>query len=69
MEDKIGEIVTLTPLGRKARIVETKDEDCSGCYYFVHGILCWDFIDDDTLGMCYSKYRKDHKNIIYKPLT
>ena len=69
MEHKIGDIVSLTPFGIKARVAEDKDEDCSGCYYQIHKLRCWKYMDDGTLEDCRWKYRKDHKNIIYKPLS
>ena len=68
MEDKIGDIVTLLPFGIKTRVVEDKDKDCSGCYYQIHNLPCWEYMDDGTRGDCRRKYRKDRKNIIYKPL-
>lgn len=52
MEDKIGEIVTLLPFDMKTRVVEDKNKDCSGCYYQIHNLPCWEYMDDGTLGDC-----------------
>lgn len=69
MEYKIGEIVTIPPYDIKARVVEVKKEDCSGCYYHHKGWLCGRYLDNGALGYCSYKRRKDRNNIIYKPLT
>ena len=68
MEDKIGEIVTLPPLGRKARVVEVSYVSCEGCYYQDQEYLCTGYRYDGVLGECCLMRRKDRKNIIYKPL-
>ena len=67
MEDKIGDIVTLKPYNIKARVVEVSTADCRGCFYNDNNICCWDH--DDKHGECNAKYRKDHKYVIFKPLT
>lgn len=69
MEDKIGEIVALLPYDTKARVVEVLTNECDGCYYKGHENLCGEYKDNGVLGECYYKCRKDHKNIIYKPLS
>lgn len=67
MENKIGEIVTLPPYDIKARVVEADDFSCKGCYYYPR-ITCLIYQDKGILGDCSSMYRKDCRNIIYKPL-
>ena len=69
MEDKIGEIVTLLPYDTKARVVEVQSDSCEGCYYKGHENLCKEYQENGVLGDCYYISRKDHKNIIYKPLS
>lgn len=69
MEHKIDEIVTLPPYNIKARVVEAEDKiSCIGCYY-EEMILCREYRKNGILGDCSDDCRKDHKNIIYKPLS
>ena len=69
MEDKIGEIVTLPPFGIKARVEEGNPTDCNGCYYQHNICLCDYYYMNGKIGDCMDYRRKDHKNIIYKPLS
>ena len=69
MEDKIGEIVTLKPYNIKARVVEVSKVSCEGCYYQDQEYLCLKYRCDGVLGECWWERRKDHKNIIYNPLS
>lgn len=68
MEDKIGEIVTLPPYDIKASVVEIQSDICDGCYYQRTG-LCQEYMANGVLGECSDNCRKDHKSIIYKPLS
>lgn len=71
MENKIGEIVTLPPYDIKARVEEAPTDECEGCYYNGQTSLCeeYKYHGVRVLGYCFWMNRKDHKNIIYKPLT
>ena len=70
MEDKIGEIVTLPPFSIKARVEEAPTDGCEGCYYNGQTSLCEEYkYYHRVLGYCFWLNRKDHKNIIYKPLS
>ena len=69
MEYKIGEIVALPPYGIKARVEEGNTADCNGCYYHYNIHLCDYYWMNGVLGDCMEHRRKDHKNIIYKPLS
>ena len=69
MEYKIGEIVTLPPHDTEARVVEVSYVSCEGCYYQDREYLCTGYRCDGVLGECCLMRRKDHKNIIYKPLS
>ena len=77
MENKIGEIVTLPFCDIKARVEESPRyrnplnlliSRCEGCYYENHINICEDYQNYGTLGECFGICRKDHKDIIYKPL-
>ena len=67
MENKIGEIVTLPFCDTKARIEESFYKG-KGCYYENHINICEDYQNHGALGECFGICRKDHKDIIYKPL-
>ena len=69
MEHKIGEIVALPPHDTEAMVVAVSNVSCEGCYYQGQEYLCLKYRCDGVLGDCYYISRKDHKNIIYKPLT
>ena len=77
MEYKIGEIVTLPFCDTKVRIEESPRYSdplnllisrCKGCYYENQEDVCEDCQDYGALGECFGICRKDHKDIIYKPL-
>lgn len=69
MENKIGEIVTLPPYDTEARVEEVSYVSCEECYYQDQEYLCTGYRCDGVLGECCLMRRKDHKNIIYKPLS
>lgn len=69
IENKIGEIVALPPYNIKARVVEVSNVSCEECYYQDQEYLCTGYRCDGVLGECCLMRRKDHKNIIYKPLS
>ena len=69
MEHKIGEIVALPPHDTEARVVAVSNVSCEGCYYQDQEYLCLKYRCDGVLGECCLMRRKDHKNIIYNPLS
>ena len=69
MEHKIGEIVALPPHDTEARVVAVSNVSCEGCYYQDQEYLCLKYRCDGVLGECWWERRKDHKNIIYNPLS
>ena len=69
MEHKIDDIVALPPYDTKARVVAVSNVSCEGCYYHDQEYLCTGYRCDGVLGECWWERRKDHKNIIYKPLS
>lgn len=70
MENKIGEIVTLPFCDTKVKVEESfnRYNKCKGCYYENHINICEDYQNYGALGECFGICRKDHKDIIYKPL-
>lgn len=47
----------------KLKVVENKT--CEGCFF--DGKECYNIYDDNA-GRCYSKYRDDRKNVIFKQI-
>lgn len=56
MENKIGEIVTLTPYDIEERVVEAPTNGCEGCYY---NYLCENYISNGALGFCTCNARRN----------
>ena len=64
MERQIGEIFTLK--GVKLKVVESKENDCTGCYFFDERTACSFPWVRNAIGFCNPFFRKDMTYVIFK---
>ena len=66
MERQIGEIFDFD--GVKLEVVEAKDNDCTGCYFFYERTACSFSCVRNTIGFCNPFFRKDNTYVIFKEI-